>query len=121
MAGTLYFIVLLMSFILLIRHYFTVRSNRQTAKLKFEELLYLESLGDYIEFHLANGSTISSKEKISHMERELPDGFLRIHRSFIVNQSKISSFSREYVVVGEKELPVSRSYRQEVVGKLNGK
>ena len=142
MAGTLYFVVLLMSFILLIRHYFvdqraignleekqaildqgyfTIRSNRQTAKLKFEELLYLESLGDYIEFHLANGSTISSKEKISHMERELPDGFLRIHRSFIVNRSKISSFSREYVVVGEKELPISRSYRQEVVGKLNGK
>ena len=142
MAGTLYFVVLVMSFILLIRHYFvdqraigrleekqaqldlgyfTVRSNRQTAKVKFEELLYLESLGDYIEFHLVNGSAISSKEKISHMEKILPEGFLRIHRSFIVNRSKISSFSREYVVVGEKELPISRSYRQEVVGMLNGK
>lgn len=142
MAGILYFVVLVMSFILLIRHYFTdqraigsleekqaqldrgyftVRSNRQTAKIKFDELIYLESLGDYIEFHLANGSIISSKEKISHMEKTLPEGFLRIHRSFIVNRSKISSFSREYVVAGEKELPISRSYRQKVVGKLNGK
>jgi len=142
MAGTLYFVVLAMSFILLIKHYlvdqkaiaeleekqsqldkgyFNVRSNRQTSNIKFDELLYLESLGDYIEFHLENGSSISSKEKISHLERELPEGFLRIHRSFIVNRSKISSFSREYVMMGEKELPISRSYKNEVGFKLKSK
>jgi hypothetical protein len=138
-AGTLYFVVLLMSFILLIKHYyvdqqaigsleekqaqldkgyFTVRSNRQTANIRFEELHYLESLDDYIELHLADGSTISSKERISNMERELPDSFLRIHRSFIVNKSKISSFTMEYVVIGEKELPISRSYKQKAVSIL---
>jgi len=139
MAGTLYFVVLVMSFILLIKHYlvdqkaiaeleekqatldqgyFTVRSNRQTAKVRFDDLLYIESLGDYIEIHLQDGSEVSSKEKISHLERTLPDGFLRIHRSFIVNRSKISSFSREHIMMGEKELPISRSYKQEVVKKL---
>ncbi len=141
MAGLLYFVVLVMSFILLIKHYFvdqsaissleekqvqldrgyfTVRSNRQTANIKFEELLYLESLADYIELHLVDGSIISSKEKISHMEKSLPEGFLRIHRSFIVNRSKISSFSREFVMMGEKELPISRSYKKDVITKLNG-
>jgi DNA-binding LytR/AlgR family response regulator len=141
MAGTLYFVVLVMSFILLIKHYlvdqkaiaelegkqamldqgyFTIRSNRQTAKIRFDELLYIESLGDYIEVHLLDGSEVSSKEKISHMEHTLPDGFLRIHRSFIVNRDKISSFSREHVMMGETELPISRSYKQEVVRKLNG-
>lgn len=142
MAGILYFVVLVMSFILLIKHYlvdqrtigeleekqsqldqgyFTIRSNRQTSRIYFDDLLYIESLADYIQIHNDNGIVITSKEKISHMEKTLPEGFLRIHRSFIVNRSKISSFSREYVVVGEKELPISRSYRQEVVGKLNGK
>ncbi len=141
MGGTLYFVVLLMSFILLIKHYFvdqqaidnleekqaildqgyfTVRSNRQTANIKFEELLYLESLADYIEFHLVDGSTITSKEKISHMELSLPEGFLRIHRSFIVNRPKISSFSRDFVMIGEKALPISRSYKQKTLSKLNG-
>ena len=141
MAGTLYFVVLVMSFILLIKHYLldqkaiaeleekqslldqgfiTVRSNRQTAKIKFEDLLYIESLGDYIEIHLQDGSGVSSKEKISHMELSLPEGFLRIHRSFIVNRSKISSFTREYVMMGEKELPISRSYKQKALSKLNG-
>ena len=141
MAGILYFVVLLASFVLLLKHYFldqraideleekqarldqghfTVRSNRKTSNIKYEELIYLESLGDYIEFHLVDGTTISSKEKISHMEQELPDGFLRIHRSFIVNRSMITSFSREFVLMGEKELPISRSYKQEVVRILRG-
>ena len=141
MAGILYFIVLFTSFILLIKHYFvdqraigsleekqaqidrgyfTVRSNRQTSRIKYDELVYLESLGDYIEFHLANGSCVSSKEKISHMEDKLPEGFLRIHRSFIVNRSKISSFAMDHVMMGVKELPISRSYKQKVVGVLKG-
>ena len=141
MAGILYFIVLFTSFVMLIKHYFmdqrsigsleekqaqlergffTVRSNRQTSQIKFDELLYLESLGDYIEFHLENGSSISSKEKISHMENKLPDEFLRIHRSFIVNRSKISSFAMDHVMMGEKELPVSRSYKKKVADVLKG-
>jgi len=141
MAGILYFVVLFTSFVLLLKHYFldqraiveleekqaqldqgyfTVRSNRQTANVKFDDLLYIESLGDYIEIHLLDGTEVTSKEKISHMERSLPDGFLRIHRSFIVNRARISSFSREHVMMGEKELPISRSYKQDVVRILNG-
>ena len=62
---------------------------------------------------------MSSKEKISHMEKYLPEGFIRIHRSFIVNRSKISTFSREYVMVGGKELPISRSFKKEVLESLS--
>jgi two-component system response regulator LytT len=140
LAGVLYFIVLFKSFILLIKHYFvdqraigeleekqtqlergyfTVRSNRQTSRIRFEELLYVESLADYIQLHLENGTQVTSKEKISRMEEYLPDTFIRIHRSFIVNRSKISSFSREHVLVGGTELPISRSYKKEVVKELS--
>lgn len=140
LAGVLYFIVLFKSFILLIKHYFidqraigeleekqtqlergyfTVRSNRQTSRIRFEELLYVESLADYIQLHLENGTQVTSKEKISRMEEYLPDTFIRIHRSFIVNRSKISSFSREHVLVGGTELPISRSFKKEVVKELS--
>ncbi len=139
LALILYFIVLFKSFILLIKHYFvdqgainrleeqqskmekgfiTVRSNRKTSRIDFDNLLYIESLADYITIHRDDGGEVVSKEKISHMEKRLPDDFLRIHRSFIVNVSKITSFSREEVVVGETELPVSRTYRNEVISRL---
>ena len=139
LAGLMYFIVLFKSFILLIKHYFvdqkaiqeleakqlqmekgyfTIRSNRKISKIAYDELEYIESLADYIQLHLANGTPVNAKEKISHIEKELPDSFLRIHRSFIVNTTKISSFSRENVVIGEKELPISRTYKKVVVTKL---
>jgi DNA-binding LytR/AlgR family response regulator len=99
--------------------YFTVRSNRQTSRIRYDELLYIESLADYIQFHLENGTQVTSKEKISRMEKALPEDFIRIHRSFIVNRAKISKYTREFVLLGEKELPISRSYKQEVVKALS--
>ncbi len=142
LALILYFIVLFKSFILLIKHYFvdqgaisrleeqqsklekgfiTVRSKRKTSRIEYDELLYIESMADYITIHRDDGGEVVSKEKISHMEHRLPESFLRIHRSFIVNASKITSFSREEVVLGEIELPVSRTYRSEVISKLKKK
>jgi two-component system response regulator LytT len=136
----LYFIVFFKSFILLIKHYFvdqqviteleekqsqiekgyfTIRSNRQTSRVNFEELLYVESLADYIQIHRLSGNPISSKEKISHMESVLPDYFIRIHRSFIVNSRKISTYSKEHVEVGGVEIPVSRTYKKEVFERLS--
>ena len=139
LAIILYFIVLFKSFVLLIKHYFidqgainkleenrammekgyiTVRSNRKATRIEHDDLLYIESMADYINIHVKNGGEVVSKEKISHIEKELPDGFLRIHRSFIVNISKITSFSREEVVMGNIELPVSRTYRAAAMSRL---
>jgi len=139
LAVILYFIVFFKSFILLIKHYFvdqraiseleekqsqiekgffTIRSNRQTSRVNFEDLLYIESLADYIQIHRHDAGPITSKEKISHMETILPDYFIRIHRSFIVNSAKISTYTREHVQIGEQELPISRTYKKEVIDKL---
>lgn len=136
LAGILYFIVLFKSFLLLLKHYFvdqqaiseleekqsqidrgyfTIRSNRQSSRVSFDELLYIESLADYIQIHRSGGGPITSKEKISHLEDILPDQFIRVHRSFIINKAKISSYSREYVVMGEKEIPISRTYKKGVI------
>ena len=140
LAVILYFIVLVKSFILLIKHYFvdqqaiseleekqsqiekgyfTIRSNRQSSRVNFEELLYIESLADYIQIHRLNGGPITSKEKISHMESVLPDHFIRIHRSFIVNSRKISTYSREHVEIGGEEIPISRTYKKVAIDRLS--
>jgi DNA-binding LytR/AlgR family response regulator len=140
LVGLLYFVVFLHSFILLIRHYFTdqriinileekqqqvdkgyftVRSNRQTSRILIDEVLYIESLADYIRIHMADGRVVQSKEKISRMEVSLPEGFVRIHRSFIINKARVSSFSRENVIIGPVKLPLSRSYKKAALEKLS--
>ena len=93
---------------------FTVRSNRKQVSLTFDEVLFIESLGDYVKINLTDGSSIITKEKISSLEERLPDLYLRIHRSFLVNKSKISNFNKEEVEIDNQTIPISRTYKKVV-------
>lgn len=95
-----------------------VRSERRMLKVDFEAILYIESYSDYIKIHLAN-ETIVTRETISAIEAKLPSNkFLRIHRSFIISLQSITSFTNEHVTIKEKALPISRSYKKEVLALL---
>jgi two-component system response regulator LytT len=142
LAITLYFIVLLFSFILLVQQSFakekaiealekekrkalekslTVRSKRQMRSLLFDEILYIESLSDYVKIYLTSKEIVITKEKISRLEERLPEMFVRIHRSFIVNKHKVSSFNKEMVTIGNQPLPLSRTYKNRAWDKLSAK
>jgi hypothetical protein len=90
-----------------------VRSDRKNVKILLEEILFIESLSDYVKINLKD-NTVITKEKISNIEEKLTLPFLRIHRSFIVNTDKITSISAESIELGETKLPVSRTYKKEV-------
>lgn len=98
--------------------YLVVKENRKNRKISLEEIIYIESLSDYVRFNLDNQRSITSKDKISKLERELPGHFIRIHRSFIINKIKPLSFNSESVQVGEISLPIGRSYRKSVQSAL---
>ena len=91
-----------------------LRADRKNLKIHLYEILFVESLKDYVKV-VTKDRTIVSKQSISTIEESLPEEtFLRIHRSFIVSLSKIESFTAGLIQVGKYELPVSRSYRHEV-------
>jgi len=90
------------------------RSDRKMIKVLFSDIIYIESLKDYIKVVGISGSIIT-KQSISSIEETLPKNmFLRIHRSFIIALNKIESYSNELVWLGKTELPISRMYRHEV-------
>jgi DNA-binding LytR/AlgR family response regulator len=90
------------------------RADRKMVKVMLDEILYIESLKDYIKI-ITPGKTIITKQSISSLEDLLPkDAFVRIHRSYIVALKKIESYNHEMMVVGKKELPISRMYKHEV-------
>ena len=136
---TLYAIVFVQGFILLLRKYqitkntiselegekqkseigfLIVKSDRQNKKVNFEDILYIESLSDYVKIHVANQTPIVTKQKISKIQLELTDVFLRIHRSFIINTNHLNSYGSDHVMINLNKLPVSRTYKQEVKSKL---
>lgn len=88
-----------------------IRSNRKQVLLPLNEILYIESLGDYIQVHTAT-ETYITKEKISSLNDRLPKSFVRTHRSFIVNKDKVSQFNKEEVLLGDYPIPIGRKYKK---------
>ncbi|PHQ57251.1 MAG: DNA-binding response regulator [Lutibacter sp.] len=101
-----------------INDFIFVRSDRKMIKINFSEINYFESFSDYIKIHLED-KTIVTRETISNIEAKLPQKeFLRIHRSYIVSISKIDSFTNEFIEVRKKAIPISRSYKKDVLSRL---
>lgn len=98
--------------------YIFVRSDRKMVKINFSKIRYIESLSDYIKIYLVN-KTVVTRETISNIEAKLPGNeFIRVHRSFIISLSKVESFTNETIEIGENEIPISRSYKKEVLNRL---
>jgi DNA-binding LytR/AlgR family response regulator len=94
--------------------YLYFRSDRKMHKVAMEDIIFIESLKDYIKV-VTKTKTIVTKQSISSIEERLPRSlFIRIHRSFIVSLNKVQSYTPELIAIGNEELPVSRMYRHEV-------
>jgi DNA-binding LytR/AlgR family response regulator len=90
------------------------RADRKIMKIALDDILYFESLKDYVKV-VTKSKVFLTKQSISSLEENLPQpGFLRIHRSYIISVNKIEYFENEVVGIGNQELPISRMYRHEV-------
>jgi DNA-binding LytR/AlgR family response regulator len=95
-----------------------VRADRKMVKIDFSEINYVESLSDYVKINL-NDKVIVTRETISNIEAKLPKNiFMRVHRSYIIAITKIDLFTNEFIEVGSKAIPISRSYKKEVLTRL---
>jgi two-component system, LytTR family, response regulator len=91
-----------------------LRVDRKNIKVNFDDILFIESLKDYIKV-VTKDKSIITKQAIYSIEENLPaDLFIRAHRSFIVSLKRIESYTTELIQIGNYEIPVSRSYRHEV-------
>jgi two-component system, LytTR family, response regulator len=98
--------------------FFFVRSERKMVKINFDDILYIESLSDYIKISI-HDKVIVTRETITNVEAKLPSQqFLRVHRSYIVSLKSIDSYTNELVEVNQKAIPISRKYKDIVLKKL---
>jgi len=100
--------------------YMFVNTNKKKVKLYFNDILYIESLKEYIKIFTAD-KVIVTKYQLGQIEEHLPKGdFVRIHRSFIVAKEKIEAFTSTEIEVANKQLPIGRSYKELVNNLLEG-
>lgn len=95
-----------------------VKENKKVIKVHLNEILYVEGLSEYVQIHTIN-KKIVTKTSMNNMAEKLPEnGFMRIHKSFIVSMSKIEAFTSTSIDVPGKELPIGRSYKNAVIDAL---
>jgi DNA-binding LytR/AlgR family response regulator len=98
--------------------FINLRVDRKNLKVNLDEILFIESLKDYVKV-VTTSKVIITKQSISSLEETLQNrSFLRIHRSYLVSVAKVESFTNNSVGIGKHELPISRMYRMEVEKQL---
>ena len=101
--------------------YLFVHTEYQLTKVFLHEITHIEGLRNYIMIYLVGTSKpILSKLSLKAIEEKLPSGkYARVHKSFIVMIDKISSIRNDSIQIGDKEVPVSRSYREDFFRAIN--
>ena len=88
----------------------TVKSGYDLHKVKLADIIYLESDSEYVIYHTLENKIMSNQSLKSLEEILDPAQFLRVHRSFIVNKSKITSLKSRDLFLSDIKIPVSDSY-----------
>jgi len=95
------------------QNHFYVRSEYALVKIPFSEILYLETMDDYIRIHRLDNEPVLTLMSMTKMLEKLPsDEFVRVHRSYAVALSKIHSVKGKKIKIGNQSIPVGTTYHQ---------
>ncbi len=95
-----------------------VRSNKQLKKIVFDQILYVESMENYVFIHTLSGKEIVSVPLKQILEILPSDTFMQVHRSYIVNITKVDAIVGNQLKVGNQLIPIGRNQKDEVVNRL---
>ena len=91
----------------------SVHADRKTSLVKVANIVYLESAGEYVRLHLADGTQLVTLFRLKNMETTLPPSmFMRVHRSYIINLNYVSGYTKGRVFLdGDDYVPIGENYK----------
>lgn len=95
-----------------------IRFKERMVKVFLNDIKYIEAERAYCRIHTTDKEYLITLPLKAFSEKLEADQFLRVHRSYMVNLSKVDELAEEYVVIGKKMIPVSKNYREEVARRL---
>jgi DNA-binding LytR/AlgR family response regulator len=97
-----------------------IKAEKKMRKVFLSDILYLESLKDFVRVQ-TTAKSIITYQTITYFEEKLPDDqFIRVHRSFIVSMHHIQSFTGSSIEINSFEIPIGRLYKLNVLKALGG-
>ena len=102
-------------------NYFFVKSGYKIQKIEIDQIIYVESMGDYIRFFLEDKKVVALLS-MSKIIQYLPEEkFTQIHRSYIINLEKINFIQNNIISLGQYQLPISKSRKKELMDIIHSK
>lgn len=97
-----------------------VRSEYENVKINFSDILFIEGLKDYVKIYTADNKFTLTLISLIKLENTLSSkGFARIHRSYIINIKYVKSIQKNKVLIADKRIPISESYKTAFFEKIN--
>jgi two-component system LytT family response regulator len=95
------------------KEFISVKADYKTQLVRMSDIVYLESAGEYVRLHIEGSHSITTLFRLKNMETSLPaDSFLRVHRSYIVNLKRISSYTKGRIFLDNGEyIPLGENYK----------
>lgn len=99
----------------------SIHADRKTHIVKLASIIYVESAGEYIRLHLADGTKLVTLYRLKNMESSLQSSqFMRVHRSYIINMSYITGYTKGRVFLqGDDYVPIGDNYKEQFMNYVN--
>ena len=101
--------------------YFFIKCDYKYEKIYFNDILYIEAMQNYVTIHTPKGRHMTLLYLKNIEEKLDKESFVRVHKSYLVSISRIESIENNEIVVGSFRIPISRNYRDEVIGRVVNK
>jgi DNA-binding LytR/AlgR family response regulator len=100
--------------------YVYYKVDRQMVKVYLKDILWIESIKDYIKVVLEGNKSLITYQRISYAEEKMPASlFLRIHRSYIIARNKVTGYGTGVLFISDNKIPIGKSYQQIVKRELS--
>ncbi len=96
-----------------------IKSDYENLKINIEEIKYIEGLKDYLKIHLTNNKYVLTLSNFQNMlEKIANENFIRVHNSFVVNIESIKSIQKNRIIIEDKRIPISETYKKAFFDKI---
>ncbi|WP_442264953.1 LytR/AlgR family response regulator transcription factor [Tenacibaculum sp. ZS6-P6] len=96
-----------------------LKADKRLHIIKFEDILFVQSLGDYVKVHTTN-NTLTTYSKLSTMIEKLPsNNFIQVHKSYAINIQKVNFIEGNHLLISEHKIPIGQKHKQNLTKHLN--
>ncbi|WP_312557929.1 LytR/AlgR family response regulator transcription factor [Empedobacter brevis] len=91
--------------------YTFIKMDRKLIKLRFDDILYVKGLGNYVEIFVRNNKKYIYYKTLKDLIEKFPQEFMRVHHSNIVNLKNVDYIEDNHLVIDGQKITIARSYK----------